>query len=141
MSDGKETPFAGQGGVNPRREGDDTLIINNDELPAHRFEGHLYGGADVSFFLSNTSPGRGPGLHAHPYDEVFVVEEGQLTFTVGDPTIRAKAGQIVIVPTGTPHRFVNPGTTRVRHVDIHARERMSTEWLEEEGSGEKGGVP
>ena len=37
MSDGKETPFAGQGGVNPRREGDDTLIINNDELPAHRF--------------------------------------------------------------------------------------------------------
>ena len=102
MSDGKETPFAGQGGVNPRREGDDTLIINNDELPAHRFEGQLYGGADVSFFLSNTSPGRGPGLHAHPYDEVFVVEEGQLTFTVGDPTIRDKAGQIVIVPTGTP---------------------------------------
>jgi hypothetical protein len=59
MSDSKETPFAGQGGVNPRREGDDTLIIKNDELSAHRFERHLYGGADVSFFLSNTSPGRG----------------------------------------------------------------------------------
>ena len=49
-------------------------VIEMDELPhsetAHRFEGHLYGGADVSFFLSDTPPGRGPSLHTHPYAEV-----------------------------------------------------------------------
>lgn len=114
------------------------VIIDRDELPAHRFEGHRYGGANVSFFLSDTPPGRGPGLHTHPYDEVFVVEEGELTFTVGDATIEARGGQIVIAPAGAPHRFVNSGATRARHIDIHASGRMSTEWLEDEVSDTKG---
>ena len=43
------------------------FIVAKDELPhsgsAHRFEGYLYGGADVSFFVSDTPPGKGPSLH------------------------------------------------------------------------------
>jgi hypothetical protein len=39
-------------------------VINRDELPhsgsVHRFEGYLYGDTNVSFFLSETPPGRGP---------------------------------------------------------------------------------
>ena len=117
-----------------------TRVIDRDELPhsgsAHRFEGYRYGDVNVSFFLSETPPGRGPLLHRHPYDEVFVVQEGDLTFTVGDATIEATGGQIVIAPAGTPHKFVNPGTGRALHVDIHTDRRMTTEWLEEkEGSG------
>ena len=114
------------------------LIIDKDELPARRFEGHRHGGANVSFFLSETPPGRGPGLHTHPYDEVFVVEEGELTFTVGDATVEARGGQIVIAPAGTPHKFVNSGTTRARHIDIHTKGRMITEWLEDQGSDNEG---
>jgi quercetin dioxygenase-like cupin family protein len=110
-------------------------IINKDELPhsgtAHTFEGYLYGDANVSFFLSETPPGRGPKLHAHPYAEVFVVQEGGLTFRVGDDTIEATGGQIVVAPAGMPHRFVNSGTGQARHIDIHASRRMTTEWLEE----------
>jgi quercetin dioxygenase-like cupin family protein len=59
------------------------VIIDKAELPADRFEGYLHGGANVSFFLSDTPPRMGPKLHTHPYYEVFVVEEGKLTFTVG----------------------------------------------------------
>lgn len=110
-------------------------VIEKDELPhsetAHRFEGHLYGGADVSFFLSETPPGRGPSLHTHPYAEVFVVQKGELTFTVGDATIEATGGQIVVAPAGAPHRFINSGAGRARHIDIHTSGRMITEWLEE----------
>lgn len=110
--------------------------INKDELPhsgsAHRFEGYRYGGANVSFFLSETPPERGPQLHTHPYEEVFVVQEGDLTFTVGDDTIEATGGQIVVVPAGVPHRFVNSGIGRTRHIDIHTSRRMTTEWLEED---------
>jgi quercetin dioxygenase-like cupin family protein len=110
-------------------------IIDREELPrsgtAYRFEGNLYGDADVSFFLSDTPPGKGPSLHTHPYDEVFVVQTGKLTFTVGDATVEAKEGQIVVAPAGTPHRFVNSGAERSRHVDIHTSGRMITEWLEE----------
>ena len=107
-------------------------VIEKDELPhsetAHRFEGYLHG-ADVSFFLIDAPPGGGPGLHTHPYEEVFVIQDGEVTFTVGEATVEAKAGQILIVPAGLPHKYVNSG--RARHIDIHASGRMSTEWLEE----------
>jgi mannose-6-phosphate isomerase-like protein (cupin superfamily) len=111
-------------------------VIEKYELPpretARRFEGYRYGDADVSFFLSSdTPPGRGPGLHTHPYAEVFVVQEGELTFTVGGATYEATGGQIVVAPACAPHKFVNTGAGRARHIDIHTSGRMITEWLKE----------
>ncbi len=82
----------------------------------------------MSFFLSHNRPGTGPKLHRHPYEETFIVEEGDVLFTVGDRTIEAGAGDIV-VPAGTPHRFVSRGVTH-RQVSIHPAARMETEWLE-----------
>ncbi|HKH57174.1 MAG TPA: cupin domain-containing protein [Rubrobacter sp.] len=109
-------------------------IIHKDELPhsetAHRFEGHLYGGPEVSFFLIDSDRGGGPDLHTHPYAEVFVIQEGEVTFTAGEETIEAKAGQIVVVPAGMPHKYTNSGAGMVRHIDIHASGSMETEWLE-----------
>jgi mannose-6-phosphate isomerase-like protein (cupin superfamily) len=120
-----------------------THVIGNDELPnngtVYRFEGYLYGDANVSFFLSETPPGRGPELHKHPYEEVFVVQEGDLTFTVGDDTIEATGGQILVVPAGVPHRFFNSGMGRARHVDIHTSRRMTTEWLKDQELGHGNG--
>ena len=113
-----------------------THVISKDELPhrgtSHTFEGYRYGDANVSFFLTDAPPGSGPRLHIHPYAEVFVVQEGQATFTAGDATIQATAGQIVVVSAGMPHKFVNSGTDRLRQLSIHTSERMVTEWLEEE---------
>jgi quercetin dioxygenase-like cupin family protein len=119
-------------------------IVASDELPhsgsAHRFEGCLHGDANVSFFLSETPPGEGPRLHTHPYEEVFVVQEGALTFTVGDATVEAPSGHIVVAPAGVPHKFVNSGTGHARHIDIHTSGRMITEWLDDERShGGSGG--
>ena len=110
-------------------------VIAKEALPhsatAHRFEGGQYGEVGVSFFLIDAPPGGGPGLHTHPYAEVFVVQEGEVTFTVGDETLDAIAGQIVIVPPGTPHKYVNAGSGCARHIDIHTGGRMETEWLED----------
>ena len=109
-------------------------VIHKDELPhsetAHRFEGHEQGDANVSFFLIDSDRGGGPDLHTHPYAEVFVIQDGEVTFTAGDETIEAKAGQIVVVPAGVPHKYVNSGTARARHIDIHTSGRMVTDWLE-----------
>jgi mannose-6-phosphate isomerase-like protein (cupin superfamily) len=87
-------------------------------------------GTGVSIIVVNAPPGGGPRLHRHPYEEVFVVQEGTATFTAGDGAIEASGGQVVVVPAGVPHRFVNSGTGRLRQVDIHASERFVTEWLE-----------
>jgi mannose-6-phosphate isomerase-like protein (cupin superfamily) len=86
--------------------------------------------AAVSIIVVDAPPGGGPKLHRHPYEEVFVIQEGTATFTAGDETIQAKAGQVVVVPAGVPHKFVNTGTERLRQVDIHASNRFITEWLE-----------
>jgi mannose-6-phosphate isomerase-like protein (cupin superfamily) len=95
---------------------------------ASRFDGHEHG-ASVSLFISRNRPGTGPELHRHPYEETFIVQEGNVRFTVGESTIEVTAGQIV-VPAGTPHKFVNAGTSRLRQISIHPVPRMETEWLE-----------
>ena len=60
-----------------------------------------------------------------------MVQEGELTFTVGDETIEATGGRIVIAPAGAPHKFVNSGTGRAKHIDIHTSRRMIIDWLED----------
>ena len=105
-----------------------TRVIAKDELPhgkiAHRFEGYRYGDVNVSFFLVDSPPGSGAALHTHPYEEIFVVQEGEATFTVGDATIEVSGGQIVVVPAGVPHKFVNSGSGPLRQVDIHPNGRI-----------------
>jgi quercetin dioxygenase-like cupin family protein len=107
-------------------------VIKVDELPggenASTFDGHEHG-AQVSFFLSHNRPGTGPKLHRHPYEETFIVEDGDVLFTVGESTIEARAGDIVVVPAGAPHKFLSRGATH-RQVSIHPVARMKTEWLE-----------
>ena len=98
--------------------------------PVASFEGKDHG-ATVSFFVGSFAPGRGPRLHTHPYDETFILEEGRATFTIDGETIEAEAGQIVVVPGGTPHKFVVTGDRYMRSVNIHAAAQMSTAWLEE----------
>jgi quercetin dioxygenase-like cupin family protein len=39
-------------------------------------------GAGVSVIAVDSQPGDGPALHRHQYTEVFVVLEGQATFTL-----------------------------------------------------------
>jgi quercetin dioxygenase-like cupin family protein len=83
--------------------------------------------AAVSVIVVDAPPGGGPKLHRHPYEEVFVIQEGTVTFTAGDETINANG---VVVPAGVAHKFVNTGEDRLRQVDIHASNRFVTEWLE-----------
>ena len=107
-------------------------VIKVDELPrgAHssRFDGHEHG-AQVSVFLSRNDPGTGPRLHRHPYEETFIVEDGEVLFTFGEEMIEATAGDVVVVPAGMPHKFESR-SHRHRQISIHPVARMEQEWLE-----------
>ena len=113
----------------------DYTIVNLDELvqagDTYEFEGYLHGDAGISVILVDMAPGEGPKLHKHPYEEVFIIQEGSATYTIGSITLEATAGQIAIVPAGVPHKFVNSGSGRLRQVDIHHNPRFITEWLED----------
>jgi mannose-6-phosphate isomerase-like protein (cupin superfamily) len=97
---------------------------------AYRFEGRNYG-ATASFFLVHTEPGKGAALHTHPYEEIFIVQEGVVTFVVGTETLTVTGGHVVIVPPETPHKFTNTGTTPLRQLSIHPSKEIIQTWLEE----------
>jgi quercetin dioxygenase-like cupin family protein len=107
-------------------------VVRMESLPdsgnSYRFEGTAHD-APVSFFILHTKPGEGPGPHRHPYAETFIVLEGQATFTVGDKTLEAREGDILVAPADTPHAFVNSGPDLLRSVNIHPVSEMETIWL------------
>jgi mannose-6-phosphate isomerase-like protein (cupin superfamily) len=108
-------------------------VIRQEQLPwsaiAHEFVGDDHGGVAITFLAVDADPGQGPSLHSHPYDEVLIVVEGEATLDDGHTTRRVSGGDIVVIPAGQPHGFVNSGEGRLRQIDIHASSGFSTEWL------------
>ncbi|WP_420963201.1 cupin domain-containing protein [Brucella sp. IR073] len=93
-----------------------------------RFEGRELGGP-VSFFLIDAAPGRGSALHVHPYQETWMVREGEAEFTVGGDKTRAHAGDIVVAAANVPHRFENVGIGRLEMICIHPSDTIRQENL------------
>ncbi len=90
----------------------------------------LPGDANISIILqSTTKAGIGPRLHQHPYAETFIIRHGWANFTIGSELLRGRAGQVLVVPPNTPHKFVT-GSDGYEAVHIHANPRFVTEWLE-----------
>jgi quercetin dioxygenase-like cupin family protein len=68
------------------------------------------GGELLEFELELTPDGRVPGAHVHPaQEERFHVLSGQMKFRRGWRRVVASAGDTVIVPAGTVHKFANAG--------------------------------
>ncbi len=93
-------------------------------------QGAPYGAGLSLIFFSSDKLGGGPRLHTHPYPETFIIRQGRARFTIGDQEIEATAGQILVCPADTPHKFVNLGPGVLEQIDIHASETFSTTWLE-----------
>ena len=110
-------------------------ILSRDELPydgnTYEFEGIGHQDSEVSFIWVDMPPGGTIRLHRHPYKEIFIIHEGVATFTVDDTTLEAYAGQIIIVPAGVPHKFMNLSSKQLRQIDIHVNRHFITEWLED----------
>jgi len=86
-------------------------------------------GVGVCLLLVDAPPGSGPSLHKHPYEEIFIVTEGEGTFFGASAERVVGGGEIVIVPAGEPHGFTNTGEGPLRQIDIHVNPTFETEWL------------
>jgi mannose-6-phosphate isomerase-like protein (cupin superfamily) len=108
-------------------------VVSVDQLPSgsfsHELEGAAHGGIGVSLIFTEAGPGQGPSMHLHDYVEVHVVHEGEALFVAGDEERVVRAGEVVVVPPGTPHRFENRGPGVFRELGIHVSPRFVTEWL------------
>ncbi len=110
-------------------------VFDRTELPRDRhtyeFEGSRYAATEVPFIWVDMPSGGSVRLHKHPYKEIFIIQEGVSTFTIGSTTLEAHAGQIIIVPADMPHKFKNASDRQLRQIDIHANSEFITVWLED----------
>ena len=114
----------------------DYIVLNRDKLPydgnTYEFVGSHYQNTEISFIWVDMPPGGSVKLHQHPYQEIFIIQEGTATFTVGSATLEARAGQIIIVPEDTPHKFTNLSDNQLKQIDIHVNKEFITDWLEDQ---------
>jgi quercetin dioxygenase-like cupin family protein len=96
---------------------------------SHHFVGAEQGDVGISAFLFNGLPGRGPGPHRHPYDEVQFVREGRGLWTVDGRQFEAGAGDILVIKAGEVHSFQGIGEARLIQLDVHLSPRFIQENL------------
>jgi len=84
-------------------------------------------GAAVSVVLIDAAPGEQQAPHVHPVEEVVVVHDGAATFFLGAQQARiVRAGQVVRVPAGVPHRWIATGDGPLRAVAVHGAAQIVT---------------
>ena len=94
-----------------------------------RFEGGNYG-SSISCFVVKSATGKGADKHRHPYDETFVILEGNIEVIVNGELRMVKAGNIVVIPANTWHEFKNRSEQPALMVNIHPVSKMIQEdWV------------
>jgi quercetin dioxygenase-like cupin family protein len=107
--------------------------VRQEDLPftglSHNFVGARNGDVNISAFLLNAPPGKGPGPHRHPYDEVQFVREGRALYNVNGEEFEVTAGDILVIKAGEIHSFTAIGDSPLVQVDVHLNSRFVQENL------------
>ena len=83
----------------------------------------------LAFDLELDPDGHLPGAHVHPIqEERFEIVNGTMTFRRGLRALTASAGDVVVVPPGTVHRFENAGKEQA-HVRVEVRPALRMQEL------------
>ncbi|WP_019038497.1 cupin domain-containing protein [Psychroflexus tropicus] len=100
--------------------------FDEEKTPNAVFSGGDYGVNCVIVRSTIDEVDQGPGLHVHPYDEIVHIIKGAAEFTIGENTMIAEEGSIIVGPANLPHSFKNKGPGPLEIIDIH----LSDEWIQ-----------
>ena len=56
-------------------------------------------------FIQEGPPGMGPPPHSHPWDEAYLMLEGEMDVLLGDKKVHLTPGMFTYIPAGTVHNF------------------------------------
>lgn len=93
---------------------------------SHRLTGDRYGFDALSFIVTETHPGGGPGLHVHDTEEAHVLLAGDVQYRIGDRTFTVHGPYVARVPAGVPHTFRNVGTSPFNLVAVFSSKHPTT---------------
>jgi quercetin dioxygenase-like cupin family protein len=83
------------------------------------------GGARMTMTRYVFSPGGRFPTHRHDQEQVTLVLEGELAFTVGERTVRLRPEQLLVIPANVPHEAVG-GPAGATAVSVVAPARRSS---------------
>jgi quercetin dioxygenase-like cupin family protein len=82
-------------------------IVHMDELDSYEIAAGLFFrplfGENVSLNFVTFPPNSGFPAHAHPEEQVSIVREGEMEFTVGATTRVVRPGDVIVMPPNVPH--------------------------------------
>jgi mannose-6-phosphate isomerase-like protein (cupin superfamily) len=119
--------------------GSDAHVIRGTDAHTTRLEGGAWyqlldggghGFGDVSIIVTEDAPNATSGAdqtHRHPHISTLVITEGRGRFTVGDESIEASAGDIVVVPAHAAHSYANIGDGALKVVGVHDSDHLEAE--------------
>ena len=98
-------------------------------------------GGALAVIETINAPGFGPPLHRHAEAEVFRVLEGRYLFELDGRRFHAETGDVVSVPGGAAHAFVNVTDAPARQLVMIVPGLDAASFFTELGSVMRGGVP
>ena len=78
---------------------------------------HTMAGDQMMLSVVEMQPGAVVELHEHPHEQMGILLEGELTFTVGDQKRTLRPGQMWRIPGGVPHT-ATAGAEGVKALDM-----------------------
>lgn len=98
-----------------------SFVVKRDQCSHHEiFPGvHIYTAAGEAMMLSlvEFDPGAVVEPHSHPHEQVGLLVEGELTFTIGDHQETVQPGDMWRIPGGVVHSAV-AGDQPVKALDV-----------------------
>jgi quercetin dioxygenase-like cupin family protein len=126
-----EAWFDGQAVEDELQETGNYLRVRSREALPAASGGRVFTGAEhgatVSVLLVEAEPGEAQEAHVHPVEEVVIVQQGEVTLFLGAHQARiVRAGEVVRIPAGIPHRAVVAGAGRLLAVAVHGAAEIVT---------------
>ncbi len=82
-----------------------------------------YQAQNMTATLTEVTPGHTPGPHAHPYEQLVMILQGECDFYVDGKPYHLTPGCVLTVPEGVDHYIVATGSGPVLNLDIFTPRR------------------
>lgn len=82
-----------------------------------------FSGAGATLALHRLQPGHEPNPHAHVYEQIVYILQGQVDFHVGGEIVRLGPGGLMVIPPDVTHHAVVVGDEEVLNLDVFTPRR------------------
>jgi mannose-6-phosphate isomerase-like protein (cupin superfamily) len=96
------------------------VTMTDETASSQAFRSVRFTGQHTQVVTMTLQPGEDIGAEVHPdNDQVLVFTEGTARAEVAGETREVTAGDLVVVPAGTEHNFVNTGSDVLRLITVY----------------------